>query len=173
MPSFPTAAAQYIAAIARSHTGTKPVLAQPLHPLWLIGSLHNILRLWLKGRVEKSMQYSWLRVGEGSISPQACQERLPNVTWETDACRTQAILVQCQPISKPVRAWVWHRGEGVRPTIEERNWRLVGSSLEANTSLSLTIGDLVPGQRSELTLVVAGPEGQQRLLVQEATTQDW
>ena len=22
------------------------------------------------------MQYSWLRVGEGSISPQACQERL-------------------------------------------------------------------------------------------------
>lgn len=75
--------------------------------------------------------------------------------------------------SKPVRAWVWHRGEGVRPPIEERNWRLVGSSLEANTSLSLTVGDLVPGQRSEFTLVVAGPEGQQRLLVQEATTDDY
>jgi hypothetical protein len=75
--------------------------------------------------------------------------------------------------SKPVRAWVWHRGEGNRPTIENRNWRLVGSSLEADTSLSLNVGDLVPGQRSEFTLVVAGPEGQQRLLVQEARTQDW
>jgi len=75
--------------------------------------------------------------------------------------------------SKPVRAWVWHRGEGVRPRIEGRSWRLVGSSLEANTSLSLTIDGLVPGQRSEFTLVVAGPEGQQRLLVQDAATQDW
>ena len=75
--------------------------------------------------------------------------------------------------SKPVRAWVWHRGEGVRPSIETRNWRLVGSSLEANTSPSFTIGGLVPGQRSEFTLVVAGPEGQQRVLVQEATTHDW
>ena len=75
--------------------------------------------------------------------------------------------------SKPIRAWVWHRGEGVRPPIEERNWRLVESSLEASTSLTLTIGGLVPAQRSEVTLVVAGPEGQQELLVQDFTTRGW
>jgi hypothetical protein len=90
---------------------------------------------------------------------------------ETTTTRRSATLKLAA--SKPVRAWVWHRGEGVRPPIEKRDWRLVGSSLEANTSLSLKIGDLVPGQRSEFTLVVAGPEGQQRILVQEATTHDW
>ena len=75
--------------------------------------------------------------------------------------------------SKPVRAWVWHRGEGVKPTLEQKNSRLVASDLEANPSHSFEIGGLVPGQRSEFTIVVAGPEGQQRLLVQEATTRDW
>ena len=75
--------------------------------------------------------------------------------------------------SKPVRAWVWHRGEGVKPRLEEKNCRLVASNLEAATSLRFTIDDLVPDQRSEFTIVVAGPEGQQRVLVEEVTTDDW
>jgi len=90
---------------------------------------------------------------------------------ETTTTRRSATLKLAA--SKPVRVWVWHRGDGVRPPLEERNWRLVASSLEANTSPSLKVGGLVPGQRSQFTLVVAGPEGQQRLLVQDATTQDW
>jgi len=75
--------------------------------------------------------------------------------------------------SKPVRAWVWHRGDGVKPTLEQKNSRLVASDLEAKSSHSLEIRGLVPGQRSEFTIVVAGPEGQQRVLEEEVTTKDW
>lgn len=75
--------------------------------------------------------------------------------------------------SKPVRAWVWHRGDGVKPNLKQKNCDLVASELEANTSLRFTIDDLVPAQRSEFTIVVAGPEGQQRVLEEEVTTKDW
>ena len=75
--------------------------------------------------------------------------------------------------SKPVRVWVWHRGEGVSSRMAERKWILAASSLEADTTPIITIRELVPGQAGEVMLVIAGPEGQQRLLSQDFTTKGW
>jgi hypothetical protein len=75
--------------------------------------------------------------------------------------------------SKPVRVWVWHRSEGASSPIQDRNFRLVNSALEQSTAPVITIDGLVPNQRSEVTLVVAGPEGQQKLLRQEFRTEGW
>ena len=61
----------------------------------------------------------------------------------------------------------------MKPNLKQKNCDLVASDLEANTSLRFTIDDLVPDQRSEFTIVVAGPEGQQRVLEEEMTTKGW
>ena len=75
--------------------------------------------------------------------------------------------------SKPVRVWVWHRGEGVKSRMADRKWILAESSLKAGTTPSITIRELVPRQAGEVTLVIAGPEGQQKLLAQGFTTKGW
>ena len=75
--------------------------------------------------------------------------------------------------SKPVRVWAWLRQGGKRPPLAERNWRLVESSTAASTTLTLTIKDLIPGQPCQVTLVLAGPEGQQKVLVQDVVTDGW
>ena len=75
--------------------------------------------------------------------------------------------------SEPVRVWAWLRQGGTRPPLEERNWRLVESSTAASTAPTLMIKDLIPGQPCLVTLVIAGPEGQQKVLAQEFVTEGW
>lgn len=75
--------------------------------------------------------------------------------------------------SKPVRVWIWLRQGGKYPPLGKRNWRLVNSSLEASTTPTLMIEELVPGQPCQVILVIAGPEGQQKVLRQDFTTKGW
>ena len=75
--------------------------------------------------------------------------------------------------SKPIRVWAHVRTEGVKPPMAERKWRPAAASLEPSREPTVTITGLVPGQRGQATLVIAGPEGQQRILRQDFKTQSW
>ena len=75
--------------------------------------------------------------------------------------------------SEPVRVWAWLRQGGTHPPPAERNWRLVESSTAASADPTLMIKGLVPGQPCQVTLVVAGPQGQQKVLEQEFVTEGW
>lgn len=75
--------------------------------------------------------------------------------------------------STPVRVWTWLRAGGIRPPIHERNWTLAASLTEPTVSPKLTITGLVPGQRGQVTFVIAGPEGQQKVIRHELLTQPW
>ena len=39
--------------------------------------------------------------------------------------------------------------------------------------MTLVIKDLMPGQPCQVALVIAGPEGQQKVLVQDFVTEGW
>ena len=68
---------------------------------------------------------------------------------------------------------MWHRGDGLKPRITDRKWRLVQSSLDDETNHTLVVKELVPGQRSEIMLVAGGPEGQQKVLQYQFATKGW
>lgn len=77
--------------------------------------------------------------------------------------------------SKPVRVWTWVRPGGVRPSDEGRFWTFVGRAHARGprSSPTITVEGLVPGQPCAVTFVIAGPEGQQRVLAAEFETEDW
>ena len=87
------------------------------------------------------------------------------------AAQNQAVLALSA--SKPVRVWAHVRAEGVKPPMAERNWRPAAVSLAPSRTPRVTIANLVPGQRVQVTLVVAGPEGQQRILSREFAAEPW
>ena len=67
--------------------------------------------------------------------------------------------------SQPARVWTWvNRGRNHR--------RFIDTSRQTHTP-SVTIDNLVPGERCQLTFVVGGPHGQQRVLRHEVVTQGW
>ncbi len=67
--------------------------------------------------------------------------------------------------SRPVRVWTWV-GRG-------RNEYGFVDATDASESPVVTIDGLVPGETCHLTLVFAGPEGQQRVISREVTAQGW
>ena len=74
------------------------------------------------------------------------------------------IRVRCSA-SRPVRVWTWvDRGRHDRGYVEPAG---------ASDAPVIAIDDLVPGETCRLTLVFAGPEGQQRVLTREVATQGW
>ena len=66
--------------------------------------------------------------------------------------------------SKPVRVWAW------LPSSE--HWRYVETA-EATATPAITIPGLVPGQICDVTLVAAGPQGQQKVLKQKFQMPPW
>jgi len=74
--------------------------------------------------------------------------------------------------SKPVRVWGWLRHGGRRPYIRNRNWVFLDASAPAVAPV-VEISGLVPQEQCELTLVVGGPQGQQKLLSCTWKTRPW
>ena len=65
--------------------------------------------------------------------------------------------------SAPVRVWTW-LWHGTRyPSAASRAWQFIDTPAAGPTP-TVAISDLVPGEPCKLILVVAGPEGQQRIL---------